>query len=197
MNFKFDLTNRDLYFTSDTHFGHGNILKFQSHNRVFDSIDEMDESLIERWNNKVKPKDVVIHGGEVSWHKPYKVAEILSRLNGQKYLIKGNHDSSAIFEFFEAYTDYAEVKLGNQNICVFHFPILEWNRRHHGMWHLHGHTHGRNLFQEIGFVPGKMLDIGIDNHPNLEPFSIEEIKERMDKIEFVKGYRLGGTPSND
>ena len=88
MNYKFDGSN--LFFTSDTHFYHGNIIRFC--NRPFKSVEMMNETIISNWNNTVGQDDIVFHlgdfclGGSAEWNK------ILDRLNGKIYLIMGNHD---------------------------------------------------------------------------------------------------------
>ena len=77
---------KQIYFTSDHHFGHENIIKFCD--RPFRSVEEMDQTLIERWNEKVKPEDEVYHLGDFSLAKdPQRVSDILDSLKGTKYLI--------------------------------------------------------------------------------------------------------------
>lgn len=86
----------DIFVTSDTHFGHENFLKFTDEHgkkiRPFDSVDEMNEVMIERWNSVVKPGDKIYHLGDVYFGSQQKAVEIMKRLNGQKRLIVGNHD---------------------------------------------------------------------------------------------------------
>lgn len=96
MNFKFD--GDRLFFTSDTHFNHTNILQYC--NRPFKTVDQMNETIITNWNNVVEPDDVVFHlgdfclGGAEEWDK------ILDRLNGRIYLVLGNHDLKNIRQGF-------------------------------------------------------------------------------------------------
>lgn len=96
MNFKFD--DDRLFFTSDTHFNHTNILQYC--NRPFKTVDQMNETIITNWNNVVEPDDVVFHigdfclGGAEEWNK------ILDRLNGRIYLVLGNHDLKNIRQGF-------------------------------------------------------------------------------------------------
>ena len=79
-----------IFYISDTHFGHKNVLKYD--NRPYFTVAEMDADLIRRWNNAVKPTDTVYHLGDFSWLKPAEESEILQQLNGTKILIRGNHD---------------------------------------------------------------------------------------------------------
>ena len=79
-----------IYFTSDHHFGHKNIIKFSK--RPFKGVDEMDEMLIQKWNEKIKPEDDVYHLGDVGLSSFGKLSKILEKLNGKIYLINGNHE---------------------------------------------------------------------------------------------------------
>jgi calcineurin-like phosphoesterase family protein len=78
-----------LFFTSDTHYGHANVIKYC--NRPFRDVEEMREVLINSWNAAVSPGDTVIHMGDFSFHER-EVASVLPRLNGTKHLVLGNHD---------------------------------------------------------------------------------------------------------
>ena len=84
-----------IFFTSDHHFGHSNIIKFCK--RPFKDVEEMNEVLIERWNEKINPEDEVYHIGDFAMTKDNElVANILDKLNGTKYLIVGNHEDAAL-----------------------------------------------------------------------------------------------------
>lgn len=82
-------TGRNFYI-SDTHLGHSGIIRYD--NRPFMNVDEMDETIIQRWNDVVSDADTVYVLGDFSWYKEDKTLEILNRLSGRKVLIKGNHD---------------------------------------------------------------------------------------------------------
>lgn len=181
---------QDIWFTSDTHFGHANILKFQP-NRNFATIKDMDNYLINEWNQKVKPNDIVIHIGDVSWYKPSETGEILQRLPGLKFLVKGNHDRPEFGDYFINWSEYAEITIDNQHIVAMHYPILEWNRSHHGSFHVHGHVHGRNLQHEIGCSLGRIMDVGIDANPNVTLFNYKDIRSKLEAIDYRNGFRLG------
>lgn len=168
-----------IFFTSDHHFGHKNINKFS--NRPFSSVEEMDEELIKRWNEKVSPEDEVYHMGDVGLMSSGKLKSILDRLNGKIYLIKGNHESSAldcasrfewIKDYFELTVKDAEAYKGEQFIVLFHYAIKEWNASHYGTWHLYGHYHGGLADDSTS----RSIDIGVDCH-NFYPLSYEEVKE--------------------
>ena len=79
-----------IYFTSDLHFWHKNAIIYT--NRSFETVEEMNERLVENWNKLVHPKDKVYILGDVTMVKPSRATEILSRLKGRKYLLMGSHD---------------------------------------------------------------------------------------------------------
>jgi calcineurin-like phosphoesterase family protein len=84
----------NLFFTSDHHFGHNNIIKYC--NRPFENVDEMNAALIKRWNEKIPPDGDVYHLGDFALCHPEKLEEILDQLNGRIHLIIGNHDAAAL-----------------------------------------------------------------------------------------------------
>lgn len=136
------------YFISDLHFGHRNVLAFD--NRPFDTIEEHDEALIQRWNERVTAKDEVWVLGDISWYDPRKTAELLQRLNGTKRLCIGNHDAKlltqkCVREQFAEITDYKELKLGDKMVILCHYPIPCFKNHYYGWYHLYGHVH--NTFE--------------------------------------------------
>ena len=174
----------DILIASDYHFSHSNILKYTNRGNVFANIDEMNEGLIKNWNKKVKPGNTVMFLGDFAFASKEKIRYIVSRLNGNIILIKGNHDhdkhSNVPLDVFAEVHQYLEFYIGDQGIVAFHYPIESWNRMSKGSWHLHGHCHG-SLQVNKGL---KRMDVGIDCHPNYEPFSFNEIKQYMDTIKF-------------
>lgn len=156
-----------IYFTSDTHFGHKNIIKYCS--RPFTDTKEMDEVMVARWNKNVGVDDEVYHLGDFALHP---MPEIRKRLSGKIYLIRGNHDPEVNYGF-EWIKDYAEIKVHDQKIVLFHYGLRTWHHDLRGVWHLYGHSHGQ--------LPayGKSLDIGVDSW-HFTPVSFWELKKRMD-----------------
>lgn len=163
------------FFTSDTHFGHANIIKYCA--RPFSSVDEMNEAMIANWNKVVSKEDRIFHLGDVAFMKPDKLEEIMSRLNGRKYLIWGNHDrhlrkSDLIKSFFEEthdiYEETFDVYGDSIRVVMCHYPMAEW---HSPAIHVHGHTHGTY------YVPDKAIhDVGVDVN-NLTPISFDQLLE--------------------
>lgn len=163
-------------YTSDTHFGHENIIKYCA--RPFANKDEMDRELVKLWNTKVAPDDEVYHLGDFSFGSSADVIRIRKQLNGKIYLIKGNHEKPALnaWACFDWIKDVYEVKDGNQRIWLSHYAHRVWNKSHHGVWHLYGHSHGT-----LPDDPNSLsIDIGVDCH-NFEPLTKEEIQVIMDK----------------
>lgn len=171
-----------IFFTSDHHFGHSNIIKFCD--RPFGDVEEMDKVLIEKWNSKIGLEDEVYHIGDFAKTKDVeKIAAILDKLNGTKYLIVGNHEGAALGnrKKFKWIKEYHELKVkdeacenGVQRIILFHYAMRVWRGDFRGTWHLYGHSHG-NLPDKADSLS---FDIGVDCH-NFEPLSYEEVKAIM------------------
>lgn len=167
-----------MWFTSDTHFGHANVIKYS--NRPFDDVEEMNESLIKTWNDRVSEKDIIYHLGDFSFLGEKETMNILRRLNGHKHLILGNHDDSRWdWKYFESVNYYKEVKHDKKKIILMHYPIESWNGAHRGSWHLHGHCHG-NLDNGLN----TRIDVGVDCF-RYAPVSFEEISKLMEKRAFI------------
>lgn len=126
-----------IFFTGCTHFDHENIIKLA--NRPFSSVDEMNETMVERWNGMVTDTDVVYHLGDFCWGDPKKWRP---RLNGQIRFVLGNHDKRAYLrETRCTVEDVVSKKFGGRHFVLFHYPIEDWERRFSGSIHLHCHTH--------------------------------------------------------
>lgn len=178
--------SHNIFFTSDTHFGHANVMQYC--NRPWTMVNEMDDGLIERWNNCIKPGDTVYHLGDFCLTKRVDVIDgWLSRLNGTIRLVRGNHD-----EWTKRYDrlvnkdkikwiqDYAErtfvVEGKKHKIIMSHFPMLFWHKSHHGSIMLHGHSHGgaQTYNEKV-----RRMDVGVDCH-NWHPVLLENVITMMD-----------------
>ena len=132
------------YYISDLHFGHHNIMRFD--NRPFKSVEEMDETLIKNWNNKVSKEDTVYILGDFCWSTEDRWIEILKQLNGIKVLIKGNHDlrkmSQQLRNMFQDIKDYNEVKDNGKRVLLSHYPMPFYRGDYNpDIIHLYGHIH--------------------------------------------------------
>lgn len=181
---------KNIFFTSDHHFGHNNIIKFS--NRPFENVEEMDKELIKRWNEKVKPEDEVYHLGDFALASKEETQAILEQLNGTIYLIEGNHEGAAHqnrkkFKWVKPYHELKvkdpELENGVQRIILFHYAMRTWRGAGRGNWHLYGHSHGNlpDLKDSLSF------DAGVDSH-DFYPISYAEVKAIMKTKEWVSPY---------
>ena len=143
------------YYIADTHFGHFNIIKHDANNgcKKFSSIEEHDNLIIENWNSVVKQTDNVYILGDFSWLYGRETKEIIEKLNGQKFLIKGNHDrwskDGACKKLFQGIYDIKQIEDNGRQVILSHFPIMMWSGQHRGVIHLYGHVH--NTLEEQDF----------------------------------------------
>lgn len=167
-----------VYFTSDLHFYHDNVIRFA--NRPFRDAEEMNRKLIERWNSRVTSQDDVYILGDVTMKGPALAQEMLSCLKGRKYLVKGNHDhfvekkefNRSLFVWVK---DYAEITVENTRFILFHYPIEEWNGFFRESIHLHGHQHNHENYNFEQWKKGiRRYDVGVDAN-YMSPVSAEEI----------------------
>jgi calcineurin-like phosphoesterase family protein len=158
------------WFTADEHFSHGNIIQYC--NRPFNSVYEMNETLIRNHNEVVKSDDIVIHGGDFSFVNRYELAnKIIERLNGSLHIfLKGSHDKWLKVNAHDMW----ERNIDGQVVVVCHYAMLVWPKSHYGSWQLYGHSHGKLDIP----IMGKQYDIGVDNN-NFYPVSFDKIVEIM------------------
>ena len=173
-----------LFFTSDTHFQHANIIKYCS--RPFSSVDEMNAALCDNWNSVVRLDDIVYHLGDVLFGDVERMLPRLRGLMGKKYLIPGNHDTTKVLEsldgIFEILPSLVEIPLPAEGkagqyaspLSLCHYPMATWNRSHRGAIMLHGHNHGR--------LPGnaQRLDVGVDSW-GFTPVRLRDVLARLGK----------------
>lgn len=139
------MTPKDLFFISDTHFSHDNILKFVNYegDRVrpeFTSGEEMNEALIENWNRVVSPSSKIYHLGDVTMDlKSYH--SIMPRLNGRKRLILGNHDNFKMSEYTRYFEKILESWQPIRRLLFTHRPVLMGGEEGSGKINVHGHVH--------------------------------------------------------
>ncbi len=171
-----------IWFTSDQHYSHKNIIEYSK--RPFADVKEMNEAMVQRWNEVVRPGDLVYSLGDFCLGDEEDAVKYAKRLIGQKYLVYGNHDKRLRKnKDFNAQwiwqKDYAKIEVGNQKIILCHFPFLTWDGSHKGNWNLHGHSHG-----SLPDDPNALrLDVGVDCW-DYYPVSFEELQKRMSKKEY-------------
>ncbi len=177
MNIKFGQKLRSenlkgrIWLTSDLHFYHTNVLKFQSSTRPFESIEDMNEAIIEHWNSVVSNDDVVIDLGDMFFAPRAQCETILKRLKGTIIHLAGNHSNVLRNQLWnnQCY-DHFEFSCDGNLIVLNHYPMRVWNRSHYSnSFHFFGHCHG-------SLEPYRnSLDVGWDVHQKL--LSLQEAIE--------------------
>lgn len=187
-------------FTSDLHLGHANIILTCGRNlegcgENLATVDEMNDFLIRKWNEKVKEDDIVYILGDLSYRSSISVKTYLKQLKGRKHLIVGNHDFqwqkniANINDYFESVSDMKVIRLGEKLITLCHYPLLEWNgsRRAKNQqtsisWLIHGHIHNSrdNVFEYIRDNLPCALNCGVDIN-GFEPVTFEELLTNNNK----------------
>ena len=177
MRLNIDLTQGkkvvNVYFTSDFHCFHNKILVYD--NREFNDIHHMHQVIEERWNETVNPDDIVIYCGDLSFARvenKENFTKMLSRFNGKIHFVMGNHDKyDEIIKMskFSSVQDYLELRLTHYNdenikvetlFCIMHYPIFSWNKKHHGSYQIHGHSH-QGLSDGDFHKRNRIIDVGV------------------------------------
>lgn len=152
-----------------------------------ETVNLHDETLVKNWNSLVQKGDTIFHLGDCyfTWRNEDRIAveKLLSRLNGAKFLIKGNHDRKAVCKArgWQWVGDIKKIKVDipgletKQKIILCHYAMKTWQAQHHGSWQLYGHSHGNLLDDPYSL----QLDVGVDCW-DYYPVSLDQIKEAMD-----------------
>ncbi len=182
----------NIFFTSDLHFGHANIIKYC--NRPFKDVDHMNETLVQYWNETVAPGDAVYCLGDFSMNVP-NMEKFTPRLNGRKCLVPGNHDKcwKPSEQCIERYTNAGWLVLSKQEkffldhggyVLLSHLPYASGapDTRKFSYpvddgytWLLHGHTHNPTK------INGRQVHIGVDAW-DYKPVHLDRIKEIIDEV---------------
>lgn len=185
--------SHNTFFTADTHFGHKGMIEFLREDgtklRPFSTIEEHDETIIQNWNNIIRPMDRVYHLGDCVINRRCLIT--LSRLNGRKKLIRGNHDLFSL----EDYTPYFEDVYGVyvlKDVILSHIPVHPDCLTSRFGTNVHGHLHSKrvmerrpifsgSLYEYIGHeytIDPKYLCVSLE-HTNFTPLSIDEVRHRI------------------
>ena len=195
-----------VFLVSDTHFGHAGVCRFTRSDgvtklRPWDDAEEMDEAMVKAWNDRVKPNDKVYHLGDVVINR--KALPILSRLNGDKVLIRGNHD---IFKD-EDYTPYFRSLRGYHvmnGMILSHIPIHEESLGRFGV-NIHGHLHANRVmktaqttqeFVEHGrqWIDVRYHCVCVEQTPDFAPILFEDVIKRIKAEGGEVGFKNGNGP---
>lgn len=166
-----------IFFSADWHQWHKNILKYCQ--RPFQTIEEMNEYLIQEHNKIVRPNDFVYYLGDLVF-KNADINKLMNRLNGHWFLIRGNHDNNIgnNDKNFGWVKDRYELRVGNRYFVLDHYPLLSWDKQFHGSIQLHGHTHQKTQLTQ----PGKrQVHVGVDAW-DFKPVHIDQIMDLVKDI---------------
>jgi calcineurin-like phosphoesterase family protein len=187
-----------VWFTADTHFGHGNIIKYCR--RPFMSPEEFaavredprgklrlsdatvkrhDDALLEAINTRVAVDDMLWVVGDFCWGGLVEARHYRDRIRcANVFLVWGNHDRYEIAPAFSDTMEQGMIRVEGQEIWLNHYPMRSWNKAFHGSWHLYGHVHGR-LQREDAAKPATLVkDVGVDAC-DYRPWSFEELRAYM------------------
>lgn len=177
----------NIFITSDLHFGHANILKYNPDTRKYRDVNHMNTEMIREWNSSVTDEDLVYILGDVAFCNVNDAVAIMRQLRGQKILIAGNHDTKLIqhAKFRECFLEihqYHTLSFEGKRICMFHYPIFDHDQAHRGSIMLHGHRHGKPHG-----IPGRIMDVGMDATGKVVS-SLSDIVQKMILVEPMKHH---------
>ena len=175
------------FFTADTHFGHAGVCKFLRDDgtklRPWDDPDEMDEDLVKYWNETVKPNDKVYHLGDVVINR--KALKTMARLNGDKILIKGNHDIFKLEDYTPYFRDIRAYAVLDNILCS-HIPVHPDSKGRFRA-NVHGHLHSNIVCKPDVYRGGKPVRdpwyvcVSVE-HTNFRPISFEDVKKQLEVV---------------
>lgn len=185
------LDGSKIFFTSDTHFYHENIMKYS--NRPFKNADEMNEYIIEQWNNVVPEDGIVYHLGDFGFGTTRNLVKLIKRLNGKINLITGNHDrkqlKDRVYEScFESVSMQRYIYVEGQAIYLNHVPFLCYDGvyRQRKTWQLFGHVHTTPMGVDgldgprLAMLFPTQYDVGVDNN-GFCPISFNKVRDIINK----------------
>ena len=196
-----------VFLVSDTHFGHAGVCRFTRNDgvtklRPWDNPDEMDEEMVKRWNETVRPNDKVYHLGDVVINR--KALSIMSRLNGDKVLIRGNHDIFRDDEYRKYFRELRAYHVMN-GMILSHIPIHSDSLGRFGV-NIHGHLHANRVMKPRGYdvKKGTMLysdEIDSRYHcvcveqTDFRPILFEDVIKRITAEGGEIGFKNGNGPT--
>ena len=198
-----------VFLVSDTHFGHSGVCRFTRNDgsklRPWTDPDEMDEAMIEAWNERVKPNDKVYHLGDVVINR--KAMKTLARLNGDKVLIRGNHDIFRDDEYREYFRELRAYHVMN-GMILSHIPVHSDSLGRFGV-NIHGHLHSNRVKKPRGVdaKTGEILYsdqndvryhcVCVEQTPDFAPILFEDVVKRIEEEGGMVGFRNGNGPTVD
>jgi len=171
----------NIFFCSDHHFYHQNILTFERDDgtplREFQDVNHMNEIMVQRHNERVRPNDKVYFLGDVTMSRNARGLEILGRMNGEKVLIKGNHDLCKPQQYLQYFKD---IRGSHQfdGMILTHIPIHQDSLARWGL-NVHGHLHYQVVRLPLSQIPDRRYYNVSMERINYTPVSLEEVKKHV------------------
>ena len=195
------------FLTSDTHFGHAGVCRFLRNDgvtklRPWDTPEEMDEEMVRRWNERVRPKDKVYHLGDVVINR--RALDIMSRLNGDKVLIRGNHDIFKLEDYTKHFRDVRGYHVMN-GMILSHIPVHEESLGRFGT-NIHGHLHANRVMHRASST-AEFMEWGVREkidpryhcvcveQTDFTPILFEDVIKRIEAEGGTIGFRNGNGPA--
>jgi len=196
-----------IWYTSDTHYGHKNLVNGcsrwddKSRCRDFGTLEEHDTFIVDSINNLVREEDTLYHLGDWSFGGIHNVFIFRERIKCKNvHLILGNHDHDIrsnrdeCQSVFSSVQEYLEIKQKDHHIVLSHWPMKIWNRSHHGSWQLHGHCHNTLAPDDwwVRYKPKEKrptMDVRLDTN-GLKPRSHTEIDDIFSALSPIKKFGL-------
>jgi len=187
-----------VFLVSDTHFGHAGVCHFTRNDgvtklRPWTDPDEMDEEMVKRWNETVRPNDKVYHLGDVVINR--KALKIMHRLNGDKVLIRGNHDIFRDDEYREHFRELRAYHVMN-GMILSHIPIHTESLGRFGV-NIHGHLHSNRVMTEVwgDYVIDPRYHCVCVEHTDYRPILFEDVIKRIKEEGGEVGFKNGNGPT--
>jgi len=190
-----------VFLVSDTHFGHAGVCRFMRNDgvtklRPWDNSAEMDEFMVQAWNERVRPNDKVYHLGDVVINR--RALKTMARLNGDKVLIRGNHDIFPDEEYRKYFRELRAYHVMN-GMILSHIPIHSESLGRFGV-NIHGHTHANRVMRPLA-TSGRSDVVDVRYHcvcveqTDFAPILFEDVVKRIEAEGGVIGFRNGNGPS--
>jgi len=196
-----------VFLVSDTHFGHAGVCRFTRDDgtklRPWTDPDEMDEFMVRAWNERVRPADKVYHLGDVVINR--KALKTLSRLNGDKVLIRGNHDIFRDEEYREYFRELRAYHVLN-GMILSHIPVHEASLGRFGV-NIHGHLHYQRVKRARGVdartgavlysdeIDSRYHNVSVEQLPDFAPILFEDVIRRIEAEGGQVGFKNGNGPT--
>ena len=190
-----------VFLVSDTHFGHKGVCHFTQNDgvtklRPWDTPEEMDEEMVKRWNERVKPTDKVYHLGDVVINR--RSLSIMHRLNGDKVLIRGNHDIFKDEDYREHFRELRAYHVMN-GMILSHIPVHPDSLGRFGV-NIHGHLHSNRVMMNDPFGHREpMIDVRYHcvcvEQTDFAPILFEDVLKRIKDEGGEVGFKNGNGPA--